>query len=344
MWSIKSGKAAAGMLALACLFVISTVSIANAQLGTSNSKYASKAHVLSHGPQNGVNPFITYQAAEYATGGVGLRNQNQGSIAISGLPAGSTSQDAYLYWAFLLDTNSPPPAVTSMQIIRSFPVGPSAGVATVSGTLVGVGSDPCWGSAGAYIYRAQVPTSVATGNGNYLIRLMPGAGGLTDGEDPWDGNVVFQLAEGASLVIVSATGSHTVSLYDSGIAGLTSIGSDVSYTLNLPIATSGNSVLWDNFGADGQIGASRVGDPALSGETTMINNAPVAGPGINAPDNSGDWNGSSGFPLPQLWDDTGHDITNAAPAGTSELNVYFTVPLGLEGGDCWNVVGNVVSQ
>jgi hypothetical protein len=317
--------------------VLGIFGTAYAQLGTTHSPYGVPKKPLAVAPQQGVNPFHTYQNAEYATGGVALRNQNERSIIISGLPVGSTTVDAYIYWVFLLDTTTPPPAVSSIKLIRTFPVGPTAVPTILNGTLVATGSDPCWGSVGAYMYRAQVPASIASGNGNYLVRLLPGASGLTTGEDPWDGNVVFELAEGASLVIIS-TGSHTVSLYDNGIAGLTSIGTPVSYTLNLPQPASGNQVLWDNWGSDGQIGASRT--PLYADDTTIINDYPVAGPGIGALDSDSDWNGSAGFPLPQLWDDTGHDITSAAPAGTTELNVDFNAPSG----DCWNVVGNIVSQ
>jgi hypothetical protein len=282
---------------------------------------------------------MTYSNAEYATGGVGLRNQKERSIIISG-PNGPAI-DAYLYWVYLLNTTTPPPAVTSMILCRTWPAnGPTAGCATLSGTLVAIGGDPCWGSVGAYIYRAQVPLSVVSGNGTYFVKTLPGAGGLTDGEDPWDGNVVFQLAEGASLVVVTGNGSHTVSLYDTGIAGLTvnTAAGSVSYTLNLPVPTSGGTVLWDNFGSDGQVGLSRTALPAAQ-ETTMISGFPIAGPGIGAVDSDSDWNGSAGFPLPQLWDDTGHDITAAAPGGNTMLDVFFFSPA-----DCWNVVGNVVSE
>lgn len=322
-------------LSLGLLVMLTLLGTASAQLGTTNSPYGHNAQPMAKAPQ--VPPFMTYNAAEYATGGVGLRNQEERSIIISGLPVPSSAVDAYLYWVFLLNTTTPPPPVTGMKLCRTWPVGPTAACVTLSGTLIAIGGDPCWGSVGAYIYRAQVPVSVASGNGNYFARTLPGASGLTDGEDPWVGPVVFQLAEGASLVIVS-TGVHTVSLYDTGIAGLTSIGLPVAYTLLLPVPTTGGTVLWDNFGSDGQVGASRTANTAAQ-ETTMINQCPIAGPGIGAVDSDSDWNGNAGAPLPQLWDDTGHDISCAAPQGTTSLNVLFTSP-----GDCWNVVGNVVSE
>ena len=150
--------------------------------------------------------------------------------------------------------------------------------------------------------------------------------------------MVFQLGEGASLVIVTSNGSHTVSIYDSGIAGLTSIASNVEYVLNLPSATSGGQVLWDTIGSDGQTGSSRTDDTS-SLETTTINGFPVAGAGIGAANPDSDWNGSAAFPLPELWDDKGHDISGAAPGGTTSLDVLFTSQY-----DCFNVVANVVAQ
>lgn len=319
---------------LGLLTALVLLATASAQLGTVNSPYH-----LTKAPQGGplsVQPFAFYAGADYATGGIGLRNQEQRSIIISGLPVGvGMPQDAYVYWSVLLN-GAPPPAVTQLRIIRTWPIGPTAGVTTVTGDLIAIGGDPCWGSVGDYIYRAHVPVGVASGNGTYLIKLLPGASGITDGEDPWNGNTVFPLFEGVSLVIIG-NGTHTVSVFD-GIAGMTSIGTPVAYTLNLINPTNGGTVLWDNIGADGQVGTSRTANTAAV-ETTMINGVPIAGPGIGAIDSDSDWNGSAAFPLPQLWDDTGHDITAAAPAGTAALNVFFTSQ-----SDCWNTVVNVTSQ
>lgn len=315
------------------LFVtLALLGTASAQLGTRNSKYGSNASRVGKGTPVEVAPFAFYNRAEYATGGVGLRNQNQRSIIISGLPSGSHSQDAYIYWSVLLFTTSPPAAVQSITVTRTWPVGPNAASVTVLGDLIAIGGDPCWGSVGNYIYRAHLPVTVANGNGNYMIRLLPGASGLTDGEDPWYGPLVPPLFEGAGMVVVG-TGTHTVSIFDAQ-AGMTFAGL-LSYTLNLPYATSAEAVLWDNIGADGQIGQSRTA--VGTSKTTSINNVQISGPG--GLDTDSDWNGSAGFPLPQLFDVTGHDISAAAPGGTTSLSVIFNSP-----GDCVTTVANVVSQ
>jgi hypothetical protein len=184
-----------------------------------------------------------------------------------------------------------------------------------------------------HVYRAPVPLNVATGNGSYKITLSAPQSGLTTGEDPWDGNVVFPAAEGASLVIVG-TGSYTVQLYDTAIPSATTFFGTLNYSLTLPATASGTSILWDSIGADGQIGVSRKAFD--SGESTSINSVAVSGPGGANLDS--DWDGSSGWPLPQLWDDTGHDITAATPGGTTTLAVTISAP-----NDCISTVANVVA-
>ena len=102
----------------------------------------------------------------------------------------------------------------------------------------------------------------------------------------------------------------------------------------LPTTAPGNQALWDNIGADGQLGSSRA--PGASNEATTINGVLVAGPGGAVTDS--DWDCSSGWPLPQLWDDTGHDISGAVDKGTTGLKVNFhTIS------DCLTPVANVVS-
>ena len=73
-------------------------------------------------------------------------------------------------------------------------------------------------------------------------------------------------------------------------------------------------------------------------ETTTINGLAVAGPGSAY--NDSDWNGSAGYPLPQLWDDTGHNVTAASPRGTTRLNVTFKTNSATP--DCLTPVANVV--
>src|SRR5262249_50313705 len=155
----------------------------------------------------------TFTQAGYGTGGVALRNREGGVIHISGV--NGVVRAGFLYWAYLFGPGAAgPPATQPLTIQRLFPEGGPAKVLT--GHLVATVGDPCWGSAGNVVYRASIPSSVASGNGYYRITLDKTAIGLTTGEDPWDGNVVTPLAEGASIVLVGE-GSSNVSIFDKGM-------------------------------------------------------------------------------------------------------------------------------
>jgi hypothetical protein len=84
---------------------------------------------------------------------------------------------------------------------------------------------------------------------------------------------------------------------------------------------------------------SRLDISGDSSERTLLNGSAIAGPGSNA--NDSDWNGNSGLPLPQLWDDVGHDISTAAGPGTTQLN--FNISVSSSMWDCLTPVANVVS-
>jgi hypothetical protein len=299
-------------------------------LGTTDAGFPIRKAPTSIGP---VNPFLVVSSAQYGSGGVALRNRGTGAIHVSGVIA--PVKVAYIYWSVLINAAGVIPAMTTVTLQRLFPP-PAAAPVVLNGVLLKVGADPCWGSAGAAVFRAPVPIAVASGNGLYQITLNAGASGLTNGADPWVGAPVFPLFEGASLVIVG-TGTGNVAIYDVPLASTEwDMANPLNYALTLPAAATGTLTLWDNIGDDGQIGTSRTAVPGISLETTTINAVAISG-GAGALDNDSDGNGSSGYPLPQLWDDTGHDITKATPAGTAALNVAFA-----SNGDCLNAIANVV--
>jgi hypothetical protein len=289
-----------------------------------------KASAVKAPPPGLFRWFRTWANADYTTGGIALRNIGTGSIHVNGLASGA--RDAWLYWSVLFSGSANP--TQTMTVKRLWPGGAPTTM-TVTGTLIATGADPCWSSSGNAVYRAQVPTTIVKGNGVYQVTMQKGASARTDGGDPWDGDIVYPLAEGASLVVV-ANGTHTVALYD-GYAGTEaySNGGAFVYSLKLPSATTDEAVLMDVIGADGQLGLSRYADPN-SGETTTVNSVPISG--ISGRDPNGDWDGGAGWPLPQLWDDTGHNITNAALAGTTRLDINVSAP----GSDCLVWVANVV--
>jgi hypothetical protein len=282
-----------------------------------------------------IAPAFVARESGYGTGGVALRNRGAGSLAVSGVvvPAGALPKAAFLYWAVL--TKGPAPAATAqIRIQRRFPL-PVSPVVPLVGAIIGVGPAPCWPIVNTItVYKAAVPIpAVATGNGLYEITRL--AAGTVDGSDPFLA-IKPPLWDGASMVIVG-NGVGTVSIYDAGLAGAT-FGAGLTYTLALPLPAPGVRTLIDNIGADGQHGpASRLANPPFSVENTAINGFPTAGPASGY--NDSDWNGSSGFPMPELWDDTGHDITPAAPKGTPVLNINI-----VNGADCLTPVANVVEE
>jgi hypothetical protein len=309
-------------------------------LGTTACSAAKNVHpVVQLHP---IKPWAVFRKSGYGTSGVALRNRGAGGISISGVIA--PVKAAYVYWA-VITPGAPPRIVRRIRIQRQFPTPVSATV-TLVGTAVGSGPPPCWPGAVITVFRAAIPAAVATGNGLYEVSLLAGAGGLINGSDPWLSAAVLPLWEGASIVMIgdpNGIGTPTVSVYDMGLAG-TTFTADVglAYPLMLPAAAPGVRTLFDNIGADGQHttpGLTRGGLLSLSSESTIINGFPTAGPGSGY--NDSDWNGSSGFPIPELWDDTGHDITPATPPGTGVLNVSISNG-GLVPADCLTTVANVV--
>jgi len=278
---------------------------------------------------------IAFTNAQYGTAGGALRNRGAAAFNMSGVV--TPVQGAYLYWAVLFSGSAPAPILSHITLNRLLP---GSEEVKLIGTLVAIAGDPCWGSSGSAIYRADVPLSLATGNGTYRVTIPTTTGADTSGADPWAVPVTFPAYEGASLVIVGS-GSSIVNIFDpsttpSGL-GVTFISTTLSYTETLLGTPSGGPVLFDTFGADGQVGASRAETASVTGETTYINNSPISGPGIGAPNSDSDWNGNSGAPLPQLWDDHGHNISEVSLGSPPALSVSIK-----SFGDCLTTVANVV--
>lgn len=324
MSTFTTAAVAAGLLAAT---LAGHPAAAQAPDGTTQGRPGQRAPAAISGP---ISPSGVFTKAQYATGGAGLRNRGGAGIDISGVIG--PVRTAYLYWAFITN-GTPPSADSKMTISRRLP-GPVT-TATVQGYVIGTGASPCWGGTQTTVYRASVPVALASGNGAYDITLQPGAGGSTAGGDPWNGTLLYPLAEGASLLIVG-TGTQTVALFDKGLAGNT-FSTTLNYTLKLPVPTTGSAPLLDSIGADGQNGHGREQTAALSGEVTKINGVVVSGPGGS--DLDSDWNGSSALPLPGLWDDVGHTISASAPGGTTSLAVSIQ-----SNTDCLVPVANITAE
>jgi hypothetical protein len=265
----------------------------------------------------------------YGSGAVGLRNRLVGGIEVSSVL--TPIKAAYLYWA-VITNGAPPAAVKKPTIARRSPTTSAAAILT--GAAVGTGASPCWTGNTITVFRASVPLSVVSGGaGLYEVRFPAGASGDPSGGDPWYGTQVLPLMEGASLVMVGK-GASTIALYDIGLAGTTFSGSQ-SYSLLLPVAYTGTTLDITNIGADGQHGFTRKAESYVSDEVTTINGTAIAGTG--SPYHDSDWNGSIAQPLPELWDNTNHDIKFAVSARATVLNVGIS-----SSGDCLTPVANVV--
>jgi hypothetical protein len=275
-----------------------------------------------------VFPSETYTNANFQSGGTGMRNQRRGSIMINGVVPGGVTPilKANLYWAIITSSATLTTAQVRININRQWPATPVKPASlTLNGSLVGQAPQPCWAGSVISVLKADV-TPVVTGNGLYRIQVF--AGGSYAGGDPWNSPVVLPLQEGASLVVIYPQNGAITSVFDRGLT--TMFSGALNYVLMLPFSTGGVKI--DLAGADGQYGSSR--SPGLAGETTTINGVHV---GATSAWNDSLWNGKSGLPLPQLWDNDGRRVN--LPAVTSSLSVTHTA-----GGDCLVPVVNTVSN
>ena len=361
VWRVIQATVALSVMASACILS----SAAHAENGTrpfgGTTDDPSAISLPRNKPAFIVQKFRQFEhTSNFATGGVGLRNQITGGVVINGV-VGSV-QAAYLYWAVI--ANGTLPAFSKALLIRRLS-NPPGDYVTVFGTEVGSGLSPCWGGGPIKVFRAPVPLNVATGNGFYQVRILPPGAGATTGGDPWKSPVVYPLWEGASLVIIG-TGSEpntfgppVVTLFDNGLSGNTFASfpgptPGIKYTLVVPGSPRNSEPLTIAFiGADGQNGSvldifnTRDFKEILSvsDESTIINQQPVAGPGSPATDS--DWNGSSGFPLPQLWDDMRHNNTFQGTSGPPFVEGFFNIVVASKSNklssDCLTPVANIVS-
>lgn len=130
------------------------------------------------------------QKGGYVSSGVGMRNRGWGTILIQDIPIGSTVTKAYLFWSVIS-----PPGVTTAP--ASYANGKFNGN-SITGTLMGSATQPCWNGGLLFGYRCDVTTLVI---GNNVYHLTDFATGTRWGTDPWTYNY-FPAFEGASLVVV----------------------------------------------------------------------------------------------------------------------------------------------
>ena len=150
-----------------------------------------------------VGPPAAFLSAGYAAAGIGLRNQDTGTINLAGIPAGSVIKQALLYWNILADD----------QPRGDIKVNGSA----ASGVMIGQGVVPCWDAKASFAFRADV-TSLVTGSGAYVISGFPT--GTNSGDNPWDNPTPQPMMEGASIVVLFEPKRETTLTYTGDTSGV----------------------------------------------------------------------------------------------------------------------------
>jgi hypothetical protein len=250
----------------------------------------------------------------YVAAGVSLRNRGKGTVKVSGIPKGAKVKAAYLFWSVLGGATAP----------SSFKKGNFKGH-SITGTNIGSGGSPCWGTASTgYAYRASVKSWVK-GNGSYKLKSF--ASGTKDGRDPFtEASQVLPLAEGASLVVVYKKSGYpsTRVVISNGYDLLNS--STATATLPFGFAASDpvGQVKTTFIGADGQ-GAD---EPA-----STVNGVDVPG---------ATWDGGDppvpGFSGGNLWDTQTIDAVNLVRPGDTSATMTVS-----GGPDCLVWVAQVLS-
>lgn len=220
-------------------------------------------------------PFITTTlTGDYTAAGVGLRGTSSGNITLTGVPAGATIQNAYLYWGMLDDGEE---SSLSNLNLNGQPV---------LGTRIGHGPDTCWGRTDSFSYRADV-TPLVTGNGTYTVSGVA-TGGLV-------------LAEGAALVVIYNDGNpnfRTVMLSDGNVvlpAVFTGQATFGGFTATAPVLAKTTFLVGDGQGFGnpgtftGSLGSLTFNNPFVASDglywdTKTFDVSSVISPGSNPAD------------------------------------------------------------
>jgi hypothetical protein len=282
-----------------------------------------------------VEPFTVYTGVAHVANGASLRDSGSATIRLRGMPSDAKVIAAWLYWDF---TSLTSPSYLQRDVIFSKVTHYVNPFVKLYGTQIGTGGDPCWYGGSNFAFRADI-SKLISGNGDYMVTLLPGASSSTNGSDPWSASAptAGPLAEGASIVAIytsSIEPAGTVLLYDSGLAGDEFSGT-LSYDLDaVPTPPGAYTSIFTELGADGQIGNGLTAEPLLADDTTTLGSTLIAGPGSAI--NDSDWNGTDGVPLNQLWDTHSHDVTGLLVAGLNSVTINSGV-------DCLVPIANVLT-
>jgi hypothetical protein len=240
-----------------------------------------------------IDPSRRFEFADHIAHGIAMRNRTAGTIHLRGAPVPSRVLAALLYVNF---------SDGSRDGRRNLPVLFNAN--RVMANKTGDHDDPCWGMAGNHSYVADVTQFVPIGgnlNQDYRVVLQFDDETSTTGQNPWGPLEVQKVrAQGATLVVVYRTQNTTGSLFVYDALNNSMFSGPAQFDLLHP-NLDGNG-RFTMAGADGQRGSGH--DNSLSNELTFFDGNQIAGPPVA----SSDWDGSDGWPLPQLWDTHTHNV------------------------------------
>jgi hypothetical protein len=251
--------------------------------------------------------------------GIAMRNRTEGTIHLRGAPVPSKVLAALLYFNF---------SDESREGRRNVPILFNAN--RVIAQKTSDHDDPCWGMVGNHSYVADVTQFVPIGghlNQDYRVAFQFDAETSTTGQNPWGMPEPGQKvrAEGATLVMVYRTQDTTGPLFIYDALNNSMFSGTAQFNLMHPnLANAGRFTM---VGADGQRGFGH--DNSASNELTFFDGNQIAGPPVA----SGDWDGSDGWPLPQLWDTHTHNVRLNSPVS----NVRYQAS-----GDCLVPVAFVI--
>jgi hypothetical protein len=278
--------------------------------GGTRPRRTATAPESSAGITHKIDPSFTFSGVSHAANGVALRNRCSGTIPLRGIGPGSVVTGALLYWTFM--NNKTVGAATNTALFDG---------KLVTGALAADNPDLCWGTAGTHSYRAYVAGLIEPGNLNQDHAFAVTNCVNSSGENPWltesPPSAVYQ--EGAALIVFYRnrfTVYNKTFVYDK-LAGTAVVAADTSSMIQLNHTNISGSGLLTLVGADGQTGNSY--NDEGSRETTTLNGVLIAGPGGMFPNS--DWDGLTGWPMPQLWDVHTYQVDNLK--GTSSALTYF---------------------
>jgi hypothetical protein len=246
-----------------------------------------------------VEPTRTFEYADHVANGVAMRNRTAGTIHLRGAPVPSKVLAALLYFNF---------SDGSRDGQRIVPVLFNAN--RVVARKTGDHDDPCWGMTGNHSYVADVTQLVPIGgdlNQDYQVVLEFNAETSTTGQNPFSTPEPSQKVrtEGATLVVVYRTKDTTGPVFVYEALNNSMFSATAQFDLLHPSLS--NAGRFTMVGADGQRGFGY--DNLVSNELTFFDGNQIAGPPVA----SGDWDGSDGWPLPQLWDTHTHNVKLNGP-------------------------------